>query len=85
MEVLAWPADLTREAEVTAPLGANPKPKPNPNPDPNPNPNPNPLEECAEAARRAGAAEVLAWPADLTRISPPYLTYISPRSPLYLP
>jgi NAD(P)-dependent dehydrogenase (short-subunit alcohol dehydrogenase family) len=26
-----------------------------------------PLEECAEAARGAGAAEALAWPADLTR------------------
>ena len=26
-----------------------------------------PLEECAQAARGAGAAEVLAWPADLTR------------------
>jgi len=44
-----------------------------------------PLEECAQAARGAGAAEVLAWPADLTRTSPLYLPCISPISPLYLP
>ena len=40
-----------------------------------------PLEEAAEAARAAGAAEVLAWPADLTREAEVRFSLLDPATP----
>ena len=79
------------KAEVLTDPTPNPHPTPNPNPTPNPHPipDPNPTQVLTDLPAKQHQLlpidDAKVARDELRAISPVYLPYISPISPLYLP